>query len=148
MKIIIIGGVAAGTSVGAKARRNNESANITIYDKDTDISYGVCGIPYTINDEVENFDQLTPRDSKWFKKRYNIDIKTSHEVTKIDHDKKTVYVKNLETNEEFEDTYDNLVFANGSVFNTPPALSNLSYKNLFRVKNIQRGKELKKIPNG
>lgn len=144
MKIIIIGGVAAGTSVGAKARRNNESANITIYDKDTDISYGVCGIPYTINDEVENFDQLTPRDSKWFKKRYNIDIKTSHEVTKIDHDKKTVYVKNLETNEEFEDTYDNLVFANGSVFNTPPALSNLSYKNLFRVKNIQRGKELKK----
>lgn len=48
MKIVIIGGVAAGTSVGTKARRNNESADIVIYDEDTDISYAVCGIPYTI----------------------------------------------------------------------------------------------------
>lgn len=144
MKIVIIGGVAAGTSVGAKARRNNESADIVIYDEDTDISYAVCGIPYTINDEIENFDELTPRDSKWFKDRYNIDVRTSHEITKIDHDKKTVYVKNLETDEEFEDTYDKLVFATGTEFITPPILEDYTFENLFRVKNIQRGMELKK----
>ena len=144
MKIVIIGGVAAGTSVGAKARRNNESADIVIYDKDTDISYAVCGIPYVINDEIENFDELTPRDSKWFKDRYNIDVRTSHEITKIDHDKKTVYVKNLETDEEFEDTYDKLVFATGTEFITPPILEDYTFENLFRVKNIQRGMELKK----
>lgn len=144
MKIVIIGGVAAGTSVGAKARRNNESADIVIYDEDTDISYAVCGIPYVINDEIENFDELTPRDSKWFKDRYNIDVRTSHEITKIDHDKKTVYVKNLETDEEFEDTYDKLVFATGTEFITPPILEDYTFENLFRVKNIQRGMELKK----
>lgn len=144
MKIVIIGGVAAGTSVGTKARRNNESADIVIYDEDTDISYAVCGIPYTINDEIENFDELTPRDSKWFKDRYNIDVRTSHEITKIDHDKKTVYVKNLETDEEFEDTYDKLVFATGTEFITPPILEDYTFENLFRVKNIQRGMELKK----
>ena len=144
MKIVIIGGVAAGTSVGTKARRNNESADIVIYDEDTDISYAVCGIPYTINDEIENFDELTPRDSKWFKDRYNIDVRTSHEITKIDHNKKTVYVKNLETDEEFEDTYDKLVFATGTEFITPPILEDYTFENLFRVKNIQRGMELKK----
>lgn len=144
MKIVIIGGVAAGTSVATKARRNNESANIVIYDKDTDVSYAVCGIPYTINDEIESFDELTPRDSKWFKDRYNIDVKTSHEVTKIDHDKKTVYVKNLETDEEFQNTYDKLVFATGTEFITPPSLEDYSFENLFRVKDIQRGMALKK----
>lgn len=55
MKIIIIGSVASGTSVAAKARRNTESAEITLYDKDTDISYAVCGIPYAIGGEIGDF---------------------------------------------------------------------------------------------
>ena len=86
MKIIIIGSVASGTSVAAKARRNTESAEITLYDKDTDISYAVCGIPYAIGGEIADFEELTPRDAKWFKKRYNVDIHTSHEVLSIDQD--------------------------------------------------------------
>ena len=46
MKIIIIGSVAAGTSVAAKVRRNSETAEIVVYDQDKDISYSICGIPY------------------------------------------------------------------------------------------------------
>ncbi len=46
MKMIIVGSVAAGTSVAAKARRNNENIDITVYNADYDISYSICGIPY------------------------------------------------------------------------------------------------------
>ncbi len=51
MKIIIIGSVAAGTSVAAKARRNTEDAEIVLYDKDMDVSYAVCGIPYAVGEK-------------------------------------------------------------------------------------------------
>lgn len=83
MKIIVIGSVAAGTSLAAKARRNTEDAEIVVYDQGKDISYSVCGIPYQLGGEVENIDELTPRDAAWFKKRYEIDIFTEHKVSKI-----------------------------------------------------------------
>ncbi|HBF58921.1 MAG TPA: dehydrogenase, partial [Exiguobacterium sp.] len=77
-KLLIIGSVAAGTSVGAKARRNSEDLEITIYDRDEDISYSGCGIPYFVGGEVAELDELTPRDAAFFKKRYNIDVMTRH----------------------------------------------------------------------
>ena len=84
MKVIIIGSVAAGTSVAAKARRNDETADITLYNADYDISYSICGIPYFLGGEVEELETLTPRSAAWFKKRYNVDIFIRHEVIKID----------------------------------------------------------------
>ena len=81
MKIIIIGSVAAGTSVAAKVRRNSETAEIVVYDQDKDISYSICGIPYYIGEEVEMLDRLTPRDAAWFNARYNVAIYTEHRVT-------------------------------------------------------------------
>lgn len=143
MKIIIIGSVASGTSVAAKARRNTESAEITLYDKDTDISYAVCGIPYAIGGEIADFEELTPRDAKWFKKRYNVDIHTSHEVLSINHSTKTVTVKNLLSGEVFEDNYDILVFATGATYRTPDVFSDKHFENVFQVRNINSGKEIK-----
>ena len=93
MKIIVIGSVAAGTSVAAKARRNTEEAEIVVYDQGKDISYSVCGIPYKIGGEVESLDSLTPRNAKWFKKRYNVSVFTEHRVTTIDHEAKKLEVK-------------------------------------------------------
>ena len=74
MKIIIIGGVAAGTSAAAKARRNNETAEIKIFDQDEDMSYSVCGLPYYIGTEVKTREELVPRDAAFFKKKYNVDV--------------------------------------------------------------------------
>ncbi|GAX47211.1 FAD-dependent oxidoreductase [Pseudolactococcus reticulitermitis] len=143
MKIIIIGSVASGTSVATKARRNSESATITLYDKDTDISYAVCGIPYAIGGEVGDFDELTPRDAQWFKARHNVDVHTSHEVLSIDHSVKTVLVKNLLTDEIFEDNYDVLVFATGASYQTPEVFQNQTFDNVFQVRNIHSGKVIK-----
>jgi Uncharacterized NAD(FAD)-dependent dehydrogenases len=142
MKIIVIGSVAAGTSVAAKARRNTEEAEIVIYEKDTDISYAVCGIPYAIGGEIEDFDELTPRDAPWFKKRYNVDIHTAHEVLAINHEQKELTIRNLQTNETFTDTYDVLVLATGSTYCTPTLFEGTQYPNVFQIKNIESGKRV------
>lgn len=139
-KIVIIGSVAAGTSVAAKARRNDENVEITVYDRDTDISYSVCGIPYFIGGEVEEIDALTPRDAKWFKDRFNINIHTQHEVLNIDKEDKTISVKNLMTEETFDQAYDELVLATGSRPKELPQLNSKDYKNAFQVKNINDAK--------
>ena len=111
MKIVIIGSVAAGTSVAAKARRNTEEAEIVVYDQDKDISYSICGIPYYIGEEVEELDKLTPRNAAWFKKRYNVDIFTEHRVTAIHPETRTLEVENLQTKEKKTESYDELVLA-------------------------------------
>lgn len=136
MKIIIIGSVAAGTSVAAKARRNDENAEIILYNADYDISYSICGIPYFLGGEVEELETLTPRNASWFKKRYNVDIHIRHEVMKIDSDNKTVRVKNLDTNESKEDNYDILVFATGATSITP-SIKGVEMDHVFHIRTIQ-----------
>ncbi len=142
MRIIIIGSVAAGTSVAAKARRNSEENDIVVYDRGRDVSFSVCGIPYHIGQEVENLDDLVPRDAAWFKRRHNVDIHTEHEVIAIDHDQQTVKVKNLQTNDVFEDTYDKLVFATGAAPFIPAPFDQKYYTNMFTVRSIQDTRDI------
>ena len=135
MKIIIIGAVAAGTSAAAKARRNNEQADIVIYEKDRFISYSGCGMPYYIGGIVESAQELTPRDPAFFLSKYNVKIKTQHEVLSIDPAAKTVAVKNLTTGEVFGDTYDTLVLATGASAVVPP-IKGVDRDNVFTLRNI------------
>ncbi len=135
MKIVIIGSVAAGTSVAAKARRNSEELEISIYEKDSDISYSGCGLPYYISSENISRDDLTPRDADWFKKRYNVDIFTSHEVLGIDYENKILTIKNIQTGSIITDNFDKLVFATGA---TPfvPNILGIENKNIFTLRNV------------
>ncbi len=136
MKIIVIGAVAAGTSAAAKARRNDENAQITIYEKDTNISYSGCGMPYYIGDEIKAISELTPREPEFFKKKYNIDIHISHEVTAVNTENETITVKNLATSETFEDSYDKLILATGaSPFK--PNIDGIEKENVFFLRNIK-----------
>ncbi|CRH18278.1 FAD-dependent oxidoreductase [Carnobacterium maltaromaticum] len=150
MKIVIIGSVAAGTSVAAKARRNTEDAEICVYDQDKDISYSICGIPYYIGEEVEDLDKLTPRNAAWFKKRYNVDIFTEHRVTAINTEKQTLEIQNLQTGEIFIDSYDELVLATGAKPIVPEVfLNQQSKQNIFHVRNIQDARSIHEfIQNG
>ena len=114
-KIRIIGAVAAGTSAAAKARRNDETADITLYDMDEYISYSGCGLPYYIGGQVEKLSTLTPRDAAFFKKRYQVDVLTRHEVVSIDPQTRTLTIENLNDHSFFHDTYDVLVLSTGAV---------------------------------
>ena len=142
MRIVIIGAVAAGTSAAAKARRNDDFAEIIIYEKDKDISYSGCGLPYYIGGDVENINELTPRDVKFFKDKYDIDVRIQHEVISIDPDKKTLVVKNCLTNETFEDFYDKLVLATGA---SPfiPRIEGIDKKHVFFLRNVENARNIK-----
>lgn len=142
MKLIVIGAVAAGTSAAAKARRNQDDLEITIYEKDVDISYSGCGLPYYIGNEVESIEELTPRDPAFFKKKYNIDIHTAHLVTKIDHDNQQVYVKNLQTDETFTDSYDKLVIATGAKSIVPP-IDGVDLPHVHSLRTVQDARRIK-----
>ena len=143
MKIRIIGAVAAGTSAAAKARRNSEEAEIIIYEKDTYISYSGCGMPYYIGGEVENGEDLTPRDPKFFKSKYNVDIKTGYEVLQVDPKEKILLVKNFETGETMKDSYDKLILATGARSVVPP-ISGVKNKHVFSLRNIKDMYHIKK----
>ena len=142
MRIIIIGSVAAGTSVAAKARRNNIDNEIVIYEKDRDISYSVCGLPYYIGEEYISRENLNPRNPEWFKKRFAIDIKTEHEVIGIDADKKELEIKDLQTGTTFHDSYDILVLATGAA-PVKPDIKGLEGNNVFIVRNITSADKIK-----
>lgn len=119
MRIVIIGAVAGGTSAAAKGRRNNEDAEIVIYDKDQFISYSGCGMPYYLGDEIEDASELIPRDPAFFQKKYNVEIRTGHQVMEIRPESRELVVQNLMTQERFTDTYDTLILATGAKANQP-----------------------------
>ena len=136
MKIIVIGAVAAGTSAATKARRNNENAEIVIYEKDNFISYSGCGMPYFLGGEIDDVNSLTPRNSEFFKKKYNIDVKTGYEVLSINKDNKSVTVKNMYTFEILEDKYDKLVIATGAL-PIKPDIKGIENNNVFFLRSIR-----------
>ena len=135
-RLVIIGAVAAGTSVGAKARRNDEDLEIVVYDRDRDISYSGCGLPYYVGGQVADADELHPRNPAWFAKRYNMDIRTGHEVIAVDHPARIMRVRDLSTASEFTDTYDTLVLATGARSIIPP-IPGVQAPGVFTVRNVQ-----------
>lgn len=125
-KIVIIGGVAAGLKSAAKARREDPTAQITVLEKGTLISYGACGMPYYVGGLIADVDEVmkTPsgsvRNAVFFKNGKNIDVRTRTMATAINRVDKTVAAKALETGEELEFPYDKLVIATGATPLRPP----------------------------
>lgn len=142
MKIVIIGAVAAGTSAAAKARRNDEKAEIKIYEMDSDISYSGCGLPYYIGTEVEQRTELVPRDVEFFKKKYNVDIYTRHRVMEIDPTAKILTVENMSTGQIFQDSYDRLVISTGARPVIPP-IEGVDRANVFTLRNVASADQIR-----
>jgi NADPH-dependent 2,4-dienoyl-CoA reductase/sulfur reductase-like enzyme/rhodanese-related sulfurtransferase len=114
-RIIVIGGVAAGTSAAVKARRATDEAEIIIYEKYKYISFATCGLPYYVSGIIPSLDDLIINDAAGFEKRFNIGVKVLHEVLNIDTAAKSIRVRDLTTGTVFEDTYDKLIITTGSV---------------------------------
>lgn len=135
MKIVIIGGVAAGAKAAAKSRRMLPDAEINIYTQDTHVSYSACGMPYYIQGNFENWQKLIVRSVEEFEKS-NIHIHLQHRVTKISPTEKKIIVKNIETNElQFVD-YDKLVIATGA----SPRMEDfpeIKLKNIFNLRHLE-----------
>ena len=137
MKIVIIGGVAAGAKVAAKARRLLPDAKIDLYTDDTHVSYSMCGLCYFIQGNFEDYHTLLVRSPEEFEKQ-GIHIHLQHKAIKILKDKKKVLIKKLIDNSVFEVDYDKLVIATGA---RPviPSIKNVDADNVFTVRRIEDG---------
>lgn len=135
MKIIIIGGVAGGTTAAAKARRNDKATEIKIFEADQDISYAGCALPYYISNKITNRTEVVPRNAAYFKKKYNIDVFTRHRVLDIKPEVKILIVENLTTHEVFSETYDKLLISTGAESTVLP-IEGSDKENVFYLRTV------------
>ncbi|MBN1036475.1 CoA-disulfide reductase [Clostridium botulinum] len=143
MRVVIVGGIAAGTSAAAKLRRVNPDAEIIIYEKSDIVSFGACGLPYFVGNFFEDSQNMIARTPEEFIKS-GVDVKTNHEVINIDFNNKLVTVKNLKAGSQFNDKYDKLMIATGARSIIPP-IKNVNLKNVYTLKSMDDGKVLKKL---
>ena len=136
-KIIVIGGVAGGASAAARIRRLDEAAVITMYEKGAHVSFSNCALPYFLSRKVKHSGDLVLMNPSKFKSLYNIDAFIKHEVIKILPNEKKVLVKNLETNEVFEDKYDSLILSPGAIPIMPRSIKGIDLPHVFNVRNVE-----------
>ena len=141
MKVIIIGGIAAGMSAAAKFRRLDKDAQVTVYEKTPIVSFGACGLPYFIGGFFDNEKQMIARSPEKFRET-GININVECEVLSVDTNNKKINVKNLKTGEIFEDSYDKLMIATGASAIIPP-IKNFNIDNVHTLKSMEDGKILK-----
>lgn len=143
MKTIIIGGVAAGMSAASKIRRMRYDSEVVVYERGGTLSYGACGLPYYVGDEIVDSNKMIIRTKPQFEKM-GMDIHLYHEVIGVDEKAKKITVKNLTTGAVFEDAFDKLLIASGA----SPVIPNWEGVNHPVVKTlstIDDGKAIKEI---
>ena len=147
MKVVIIGGVAGGATAAARIRRLDEKAEIIVFERTGYISYANCGLPYYIGDIITDPEELTLQTPESFFSRFHINMKVHHEVTAIHVDKKSVSVKNLESGEEFEETYDKLILSPGAR-PAQPRLPGTGIEKLFTLRTVEDTFRIKEYVDG
>jgi len=135
-KIVIVGGVAGGSTAAARLRRLDEMAEIVMFDKGEYISYANCGLPYYIGGTIEDRKKLLVQTPESMAARYNFDIRTLSEVTRIDRAKKSISVHDLKSGQTYEETYDQLILSPGARPIVPPIPGVNEAKALFTLRNI------------
>lgn len=130
MKVLIIGGVAAGTKVAAKLKRENYGCEVTILTKSKDISYAGCGLPYYVGKVIPNRSQLIVNTPESFSALTGVSVLTETEVTKVNPAEKTVDAVDLRTQESQKFEYDKLVIASGAE-PIKPEIDGVNLKNVF-----------------
>lgn len=119
-KIVIIGGVAGGASAAARARRLNEDAEIIMFERGPYVSFANCGLPYHIGGDIKERSNLLLQTPESFLARFNVDVRTMNEVLRINRAAKTITVRNLLDQSEYDESYDFLLLSPGAGPVIPP----------------------------
>lgn len=146
MKVLIVGGVAGGASTAARLRRNDEKAEIIIFEKGKEVSYANCGIPYFIGDVIKDrslLELLTPKD---FNEMLNVEVRNYSEVISIDKTNKTITVKDHLNNKEYQENYDKLVLSPGGNPIKPP-LPGIGNEKIFTIRTLSDMDKIKSFIN-
>ncbi|MBA3425017.1 MAG: FAD-dependent oxidoreductase [Rubrobacter sp.] len=119
MRLVVVGGVAAGTKAASRARRVDPEAEITVYQEEPEPSISECGLPYFLSGTVAERENLIARTPEDFAGK-DIEVLVRHRVEELDPENRRLSVRNLATGERFEDRYDRLVIATGARAILPP----------------------------
>ncbi|MCK5810506.1 MAG: FAD-dependent oxidoreductase, partial [Cocleimonas sp.] len=119
-KIVIVGGVAGGASVAARLRRLSESVDIIMLQRGRYVSFANCGLPYHIGGEIKDREQLLIQTPEGLNNIFNIDVRIRTEALSIDKVNKQLTIKNLQSGEVYQESYDELVLSPGAAPIAPP----------------------------
>ncbi|MCD4779957.1 MAG: FAD-dependent oxidoreductase [Candidatus Omnitrophica bacterium] len=148
MKVIIIGGVAAGPKVGSRVHRICPEAEVILIEKGEFLSYAGCGLPYYVSGVVQDQKELmsTPigvvRDPVFFRNVKNVNVLNRTEAKQVDRTHKQLTIKDLQAGTESKLSYDKLVFATGATPIIPP-IKGRQLKNVFTLQNIEDSESIK-----
>jgi NADPH-dependent 2,4-dienoyl-CoA reductase/sulfur reductase-like enzyme len=137
---VVVGGDAAGMSAASKAKRDDPSLDVVVFEKGEWVSYGACGLPYYIKGEIQSLDDLVSVTPEEFCRDRDIDLRTGHEVVDVDPDDRTVTARNEDG--AVEQPYDALLVATGSAAVTPP-IDGLDREGVYTLGSMSDGKELR-----
>jgi NADPH-dependent 2,4-dienoyl-CoA reductase/sulfur reductase-like enzyme/rhodanese-related sulfurtransferase len=135
MKVVVVGGVAAGMSAAARLRRLDENAEIVVFERDEYVSFANCGLPYHIGGEISERESLLVVTPERLEQQLNISVRTCHEVTKIDRGRRVVHVFDRRGERTFQESWDKLILALGAVPLRLP-LPGIEHPKIFTLRNI------------
>lgn len=135
-KIIIVGGVAGGATAAARLRRISEDVEVIMVERGEHISFANCGLPYYIGETIKDRSKLLVQTVEGMSERFKLDIRNLSEVLSINPEIKTVKIRNLQTSEVYEETYDKLLLSPGARPIVPPIPGLNENKTLFTLRNI------------
>jgi len=144
MKVIVIGGVAAGMSAAARLRRLDEKADIIVLERGPYVSFANCGLPYHIGGVIADRQQLLLQTPASLKAMLNLDVRTGHEAVSIARDRKIIAVRELAADRVYELTYDKLVLCPGAQPLRPP-LPGLEHPAIMVLRNVPDMDAIKKV---
>lgn len=152
-KVVIIGGVAGGTSTGAAAKRVNPDLEIRLFDSRPHISVGACSFPYYIGDLVKDEKALYHFTPDSFQAKKGVEVFAEHRVTDIDFNKREITVKDIKQDRLFRESWDILVISTGaSPFRLPvPGRDSIGIFNLkffedaVNIKKFMKNEQVKDV---
>ena len=143
MRIVVIGGVAAGMSAASQARRRDPGCEVVVLDRGHDISYSACGMPYNIGDPARGVDDLVILNAETARSERGIDVRTRHAVQAIEVSRRVVKIADLDAGSDYELSWDALVIASGATA-IRPAVPGLDLAGVFVLRDLTDARHIKR----
>ena len=134
-RVLVVGGVAGGASCAARLRRLDEQAEIVVFEKGPYPSFANCGLPYYIGDAISDETKLLVATPELFRNRFNIQVRTEHEVLSINRGERKIEVRDLRKGSVYQEAYDALVLSPGATPARPP-LPGVNLAGVFTLRTI------------